>query len=97
MKNLSISLLVLSFLSFNAVADNANFGGPEQVNNRMQEDKAERDLPLKKNSPLMELILQSIIPQLHLMSVIHWPVLMIMPVEECYVFMVAGKQRIQAA
>lgn len=41
-------MLAFSLLSFNVVADNAKFGGPEQVDNRMQEDKAERDLPLKE-------------------------------------------------
>ncbi|MCK4711096.1 MAG: carbohydrate porin [Gammaproteobacteria bacterium] len=49
MKN-KLSLLILSYslLSFNVVADNAQFGGPEQVNNRIQEDSADRDLPLKE-------------------------------------------------
>ena len=48
MKNLSISMLALSLLSFNALSDNARFGGPEQVDNRLQEDKTDRDLPLKE-------------------------------------------------
>lgn len=47
-KKLSLSIVALSLLSFNALADNAKFGGPEQVDNRMQEDKADRELPLKE-------------------------------------------------
>jgi len=45
----SLSILACSILAFNVVADNnTNFGGPEQVNNRIQKDSANRELPLKE-------------------------------------------------
>lgn len=45
---LSLSFVALGLLSFNVIADNAQFGGPEQVDNRMQEDSGDRNLPLKE-------------------------------------------------
>ena len=47
-KNMCLSILMISLLTFNAVADNTQFGGPEQVNNRIKEDSADRNLPLKE-------------------------------------------------
>ena len=45
---LYLSIAVFSLLSLNVVAGDARFGGPEQVDNRIAEDKADRDLPLKE-------------------------------------------------
>jgi len=41
--NLYISVAVFSMLSLNVVAGDARFGGPEQVNNRIEEDKTDRE------------------------------------------------------
>jgi len=41
-------LICLAFMSQTSVVTANNFGGPEQVNNRIQEDSADRELPLKE-------------------------------------------------
>ena len=43
-----VSLVLVAFVINSGVVFAANFGGPEQVNNRIAEDKGDRELPLKE-------------------------------------------------